>query len=409
MQRFNCQSAIFNYFGSCTRGAVSSSGSAGKYPRIGEPSSIFLFGIILLGAFFLFGCGGGGGNGNTSAAPQMQPTRSSFQLAQERATQAALQPGSAPGSQQILPPTQPPPTAVPQPLDILEPTWTPEPQLAPTGGSQPAGSSIPGSQQSAGPGGSQMGASGPSPNQTGAQMGASVPGSPQMPSASRTNIIFAGLNWPSARIQNYIIQYVVEHGYGYETSVIPGRTEDLFQKLRSGEVDASMEIWLPSQLEEWQTALANGEVQYVGSSLGEDWQSSFVIPAYLQDEYPGLYHVDDLKEPAYRELFATNASEGRARIVACPIGWACGEKNNLQIQGYGLSEHLQPVRLDSDTDLFQDLYLTYAKQRPWLGYMWGTAEPALVLDLVRLEEPPYSDQCEFTTKACGFAPQGYRI
>ena len=34
--------------------------------------------------------------------------------------------------------------------------------------------------------------------------------------------------------------------------------------------------------------------------------------------------------------------------------------------------------------------------------MWGTADPALVLDLVRLEEPPYSDECWFTTKACGY-------
>ena len=32
----------------------------------------------------------------------------------------------------------------------------------------------------------------------------------------------------------------------------------------------------------------------------------------------------------------------------------------------------------------------------------GTNDPALLLDLVRLEEPAYSDQCWFTTKACAY-------
>jgi glycine betaine/proline transport system substrate-binding protein len=34
--------------------------------------------------------------------------------------------------------------------------------------------------------------------------------------------------------------------------------------------------------------------------------------------------------------------------------------------------------------------------------MWGTGDPALLLDLVRLEETPYSDECWYTTRACAF-------
>ena len=36
------------------------------------------------------------------------------------------------------------------------------------------------------------------------------------------------------------------------------------------------------------------------------------------------------------------------------------------------------------------------------GLPVGTNDPALNLDLVRLEEPAYSDQCWFTTKACAY-------
>ena len=229
--------------------------------------------------------------------------------------------------------------------------------------------------------------------------GAQVAPAAAMP---RRNVIFSDLNWTSARVQNRIAQYIIEHGYGYETAVAPGSTELLFEQLRRGDVDVSMEIWLPLQSVAWGAALASGEVVYIGSSMGDDWQSTFVIPAYMQEEYPGLDHVDDLKDPRYRDLFATAATDGKARLLACPLGWVCGEANDAQIAGYGLSEHLRIVRPDSQDDLFNDLYGAYARQDSWLGYMWGTADPALLLDLVRLEETPYSDECWFTTKACAF-------
>ena len=38
----------------------------------------------------------------------------------------------------------------------------------------------------------------------------------------------------------------------------------------------------------------------------------------------------------------------------------------------------------------------------WLGYQWGTNEPALLLDLVRLEEPLFGKECWLTSKARGY-------
>ena len=222
------------------------------------------------------------------------------------------------------------------------------------------------------------------------------------PAVSDETVIFSDLNWTSVQVQNRIAQYIIEHGYGYPTAVVSGGTTHLFQSLRRGDIHVTMEIWLPLQENAWREAQANGEVQYVGSSLGSDWQSTFVIPAYLQEEYPGLDHVDDLKDPRYRELFATATTDGKARLIACVFGWACQEGNDAQIAGYGLDEHLKVIRPDSQEAMFAEVYGAYAKGKPWLGYMWGTADPSLLLDLVRLEEPPYSDECWFTTKACSF-------
>ena len=222
------------------------------------------------------------------------------------------------------------------------------------------------------------------------------------PEGPKDTIIFGDLNWSSALLQNRIAQYIVEHGYGYPTDVKFGATLPLFQGLQNGDTDVAMEIWLPNQNEAWNKAREEGAVLSVGQSLGKDWQSAFVIPAYLQEQYPELDSVEDLTDPQYKELFATADTGGKARLVSCIIGWACEDVNAAQVEGYGLSDHVEIINPGDGAALNADLYGAYEREEPWLGYQWGTNDPALVLDLVRLDEPEYTDACWNTNKACGY-------
>ena len=81
-----------------------------------------------------------------------------------------------------------------------------------------------------------------------------------------------------------------------------------------------------------------GQVVSVGESPRKDWQSAFVIPAYLAAQYPELDSVDDLKSDEFKMLFATAETGGKARLVSCVIGWACETVNAAQIEGYGLGD-----------------------------------------------------------------------
>ena len=222
------------------------------------------------------------------------------------------------------------------------------------------------------------------------------------PSGPKQTIIFGDLNWSSALLQNRIAQYIVEYGYGYPTEVKFGATLPLFQGLKRGDTHVTMEIWLPNQDEAWEEARSEGAVLSVGKSLGNDWQSAFVIPAYLQEQYPELDSIEDLKDQQYKDLFKTAETGDKARLVSCVIGWSCEEVNAAQIIGYELTDHVEIVNPGDGAALNADLYGAYERQEPWLGYQWGTNDPALQLDLVRLEEPAYSDQCWFTTKACAY-------
>ncbi len=222
------------------------------------------------------------------------------------------------------------------------------------------------------------------------------------PEGPKETIIFGDLNWASALLQNRIAQYIVEHGYGYPTDVKFGATLPLFEGLKRGDTHVTMEIWLPNQDEAWEKARADGAVLSVGKSLGSDWQSAFVIPAYLQEQYPDLDSVDDLTNQEYKDLFKTAETGDKARLVSCVIGWACEGVNASQVEGYGLMDHVEIINPGDGAALNADLYGAYERQEPWLGYQWGTNDPALKLDLVRLEEPAYSDECWFTTKACAY-------
>ena len=228
-------------------------------------------------------------------------------------------------------------------------------------------------------------------------------GAPAAPEeASRDTLVFADYTWPSAQIQNRIVQYLAEKGYGYPTDVVYGESLPLYQGFRTDDVHVSMEIWLPNQMEIWSQVEADGVMIPVGESLSESWQSTFVIPAYLQAEHPELDSIDDLREEQYKALFATAETGDKARLVNCVIGWACEAVGAQQIESYGLSDHVYVVNPGSGAALYADLYGAYEKGEPWLGYMSRTDDPALLLDLVRLEEPPYSDECWAATKACAY-------
>ena len=76
--------------------------------------------------------------------------------------------------------------------------------------------------------------------------------------------------------------------------------------------------------------------------------------------------------------------------------------NEIQVNSYGLSEHVHIVVPESEAALHSGLFELYEKKDPWLGCLDSSMAPSLKLDMVQLEEPPYSDQCWVTTKACAY-------
>lgn len=108
----------------------------------------------------------------------------------------------------------------------------------------------------------------------------------------------------------------MEKGYGHSTAIIFGTTLPLFQGLRNGDVDVTLEIWLSNLPETWDAAIEAEEVVLVDKTLVGDWQSAFVIPAYLQEQYPDLDSVEDLKNGNFKAF--SPRPKAATRPVWCP-------------------------------------------------------------------------------------------
>ena len=230
----------------------------------------------------------------------------------------------------------------------------------------------------------------------------------------KREIVFGGLDWTSALVQNGVARYIVEHGYGYPTSQIEGSTLPLFQGLRKGDIDLTMEIWLPNQDAAWNEAVKAGEVIPVGKSLEDNWQSSFLIPKYMQDANPELDSVEDLKEDKFKDLFEQEG--GKVLLLGCIAGWGCrtmqdgDDSGPGQIVGMGLEDHV--VLRDPGTwgALVGAIEEAFAKKDPILFYYWGPTALAFKLEtemggIVDLEQPDPSTCADNSPiHGCSFPP-----
>ena len=211
------------------------------------------------------------------------------------------------------------------------------------------------------------------------------------PTREKRELVFGGLGWDSALVQNGVARYIVEHGYGYPTSQIEGQTVPLFQGLRKGEIDITMEIWLPNQIAVWNEAVKNGEVIPVGRSLEDNWQSTFIIPGYLQDANPGLASVQDLKNDEYKALFEEPDSGGKAVLYGCIATWSCRAVNEGQLDAYELRDHVELRDPGTAGALAAAIEGAYLKESPILFYYWGPTKLASELDMRPLEQPDPSE------------------
>jgi glycine betaine/proline transport system substrate-binding protein len=196
---------------------------------------------------------------------------------------------------------------------------------------------------------------------------------------------FGGMNWESNLVLVEVERFIVKHGYGCDSEVLPTETLPALAALQRGDLDINSEIWLNSTLEPWTKAEATGKVKRIGDIYmgGEAW----FIPKYTAERLPDLKKASDL--PKYWEDFKDPEEPTKGRFYGCPAGWGCEVVSTNLFHALGLEDTF--TLFSPGTGATQKAALTAAYQRKEnvVFYYWYPTPLVGSMDLVKLELPAY--------------------
>lgn len=254
----------------------------------------------------------------------------------------------------------------------------------------------------AGPGGTGSAGGGTGP--------ADGPAGGDGPSGEKPTLVFGDFSWDSVQVHNRIAGFIIEHGYGYPVDYKFGDTIPILQGLQDGSVHITMELWPDNIREAWQKAVDSGRVLDLGRNYPEAPQGWYV-PAYVVEGdpergiapmAPDLRTVQDLER--YWQLFEDPSEPGKGRFYNCPTGWVCSDINLQKLEAYGLTDRFTAFNPGSEAGLNTSIATAYEQGKPWVGYYWEPTWITGKYELIRLEEPAYSDECWESDKACAYPP-----
>lgn len=212
-------------------------------------------------------------------------------------------------------------------------------------------------------------------------------------------IVFGDFNWDSAIVHNRIAQYIVEHGYGYETDTIAATTLPMLQGLRDNDVQIVMEMWIDNMPDSYHEEVEEGVFIDHGPNYAESVQGWYV-PTYviegdpergIEPMAPDLRHVDDL--PQYWEVFQDEEDPSKGRLYHGVPGWEVTEISKSKLEVYGLDETYNGFEPGSEAALFASVAAANERGEGWVGYLWEPAWIFAQVDLTMLDEPEYTDEC----------------
>lgn len=157
------------------------------------------------------------------------------------------------------------------------------------------------------------------------------------------------------------------------------------------------DVW-DKYVEEEKTIAAAGTSDYTGE---EGWY----VPTYviegdsergIEPMCPGLPDWEALNDCA--DVFATSKTGDKGQYMTGAESWAPFYGDQDRIDNLDLDYEM--VFAGGEAALFAELQRAYQRGEPWLGLMWRPNYMTQVMDLTRIEFPPYSDECWATTHAC---------
>ena len=210
-------------------------------------------------------------------------------------------------------------------------------------------------------------------------------------------------NWTSIELNTRIPAYILQNGYQYPIEYVIGTTGTMKVAFPIGEMHVNMEIWRQNIYDWYEEHIDAGNIVDLagtGDSLPngskgqilENSAQGFYVPQYVVDENPGLVSVSDL--PDYVELFPDPEDPSKGLLYNAIIGWQAQKINRAKWYAYGLFDTYNMAEPGSAGALDASIQGAYDATEPVLAYYWEPTTIVNELNLVRLEEPEWTQECQ---------------
>lgn len=236
--------------------------------------------------------------------------------------------------------------------------------------------------------------------------------------AASPSIKLGDFSWDSVQLHNRIAGFVLKHGLGMDVQYEFAETMPLLMGMARGDVDATTEIWSDNIKETWSEMIDKGKVLDMGPTYPDAVQGWYV-PAYvvkgdadrgIEPMAPDLKTVQDLKK--YKDLFVpkSGGEPGKGRFYNGPTGWVTYSVNEVKLKAYGLDSMYENFSAGSSAALATAIFTAYERGEPVLAYYWEPTPLMGMLDMYKLEEPPYEHaKWDEKTYDCSFPPSRVHI
>lgn len=213
----------------------------------------------------------------------------------------------------------------------------------------------------------------------------------------KNTIILSDAGWDSVKFHNAVAEYIGRTAFNLNFTTISGSTPIVQAALVRGDIDVNMETWTDN-IPSFEADMKTGKLINLGINFDDDKQG-FYVPRYVIEGdkargiaplTPDLKTVRDLAK--YPQLFRDDENKNKGRIYGAIPGWAIDEIMYKKYIAYGLNRDFVYFRSGSEAALFTAFMAAYTKGEPIVGYCYEPTWISGKLDMVLLEDAPYSPE-----------------
>ena len=190
-------------------------------------------------------------------------------------------------------------------------------------------------------------------------------------------------------LNNAIVEFISEEGYGYPVETVVETTPVLKQTLPAGEIDLNLEGWQQNIPEWYEEHLGKGRIVNLGMNF-EAGPQFFIIPRWVSERYD-IQTVFDLQDRW--KLFNDPNDASKGIFYNGIIGWEATTINEIKLEAYGLTRYYNVVPLGSADALEAVLSRSQQSRQPVVGCYWAPNALIRAYEWHILEEPDYTDEC----------------